>query len=169
MADRLLLIGATGIFAPLLAMLVAHGQAVVAVGRRPKALRRAPVGCPIVADTTTAEGAAAVIACGPYDGAVVYRPAVERATLPPLLTAVRGRAVLVVTSVAADPRTGHGPDEIADALRPRPGDAVLALGWRKEPPGWHTAEEISRAAQEVLASGEDEVLGALRPWDARPG
>jgi hypothetical protein len=165
---RLLVIGASGILAPLVAALAVEGRAITAVGRRAQRLPGPPLAEPLASDTTTAAGAAAVAANGPYEAAVMYRPAVAAETLTVLLAAVSGRAVIVLPRSAADPETGHDPAHLGGALRPRPADGLLVLGWRTDPPRWHSPEEVSRAAAQVLACGEDAVLGALRPWSERP-
>jgi len=193
LADRtVLVVGASGILAPLVHALVSKRSHVVAVSRPPGVPPapgrgdgaplgrddRAPThGSPRVigADTTTLAGAWAVANCGPLDYAVFYGPALTAQTLAVLTNAVRYRAVLVLTSEAAAP-TGPGDEgaglaPLAARYRARPQDAVVLLGWKSVDRGrsrWHTPGEVSAAALEALEGYGDVLLGRVRPWEQRP-
>lgn len=158
MAVRTLVVGASGILAPLAAALVAEGDDVTGVART----RPAPDGArTILLDATSAAAVAEAIGTARWDRAAVYAPAVSPESLLTLTRALDGRVVLVRTSSAADPV--HGEPAI-------PPD-VLQLGWTTGPDGetrWHTPEEVSAAALQVLGDGLGRVLGRIRPWEERP-
>lgn len=166
--DPVLVVGGSGILAPLVATLTQAGRAVITVGRDDHA-HRSPLARPLRADTTTHAGARSVGEAGPYDVAAIYRPAVTDQTLAILLDAVSARAVVVFTSSVADPGNSGEITSLPERLRPRAADGVLLLGWRANPPAWHSPQEVSGAAAAVLLSDKDRVLGVLRPWSARPG
>lgn len=149
-----------------------RGDEVVAVARgwdRLAELAAATGATPLAADLTRADlGPDEVPA---VDAAIVYRPAVAPAALRLLAGRARTGGVLVLTSATADP-AAVGAEFSLRELPPPPGPAWrrLVLGWADDGPDprWHTAEEISAAAVRVLDSGQDAVLGALRPWHRRP-
>ncbi|MFF7331854.1 hypothetical protein [Streptomyces sp. NPDC008150] len=187
-----LVVGATRILRPAVRTLAARGARVTAVARDAAALdvlAREHEGRvrPLAADVTTADlGARLRRAAGPdgFSGAVVYAPTAPARTvvdvLRPLLP--RGPLVLLLTSEWAAPAPhGHArpagptawtPDLLPPALRARPACRPLVLGWRRRTDGarWHTPEEISAAALELLDTdaGTSAVLGTVRPWADRP-
>jgi hypothetical protein len=154
-----LVIGATGILRPAAAELVARGGHVVGVSRT-----GGEVGgvVSVAVDATDAAALAAALADLRWDDALVYAPAVSVASLSHVRARTPRRTVLVRTSGAADP--AHGV-----LIVPRD---TLQLGWTEaatdEGARWHTPDEVSRAALEVLASGEAATLGTVRPWSDRP-
>ena len=158
MAVHTLVVGASGILAPMAAMLVATGDDVTGIART----RPAPDGAhTILLDATSVAAVTEAIGKARWDRAVVYAPAVSPESLPTLTRAVGGRVVLIRTSSAAD-LVHREP-----AIRPD----VLQLGWTTGPDDgtrWHTPEEVSAAALEVLRDGRGRVLGRIRPWEERP-
>lgn len=172
-----LVVGASGILAPLALELAARGDEVVAVGREPSGLARLTSSAAngavraIAADTTSKDDIRRVIDAAPYDHAIMYAPAVPPTMRPRLLERVVGRAVLVLTSAAADPQEAPAWHDAVAAARPRPGDAVVLLGWAQDRGAarWHTPAEVSAAALRALDAGQDSILGEIRPWNERPG
>lgn len=153
-----LVIGASGILAPAASVLVERGAAVTGVGRRrPMPARVAGLHL----DARDAGALASALSAGRWDAALVYEPAVTDESLRSIADAVDGRVVLVRTSAAADPVHGAEPVLAAD---------VLLLGWidDDESPRWHTPQQVSDAALEVLADGRPRILGTVRPWERRP-
>lgn len=172
---RVLVLGASGILAPVVGVCTSRGHTVVAVGRsqeRLSSLRSRGTGALqlVSADAGSGAGLGQVVAAGPFDAAVLYGPAVPARHRAVLLEQVHGRAVIVVTSEAADPSRASGPPAALAASRDREGDAVVLLGWSAEPrgPRWHTPREVSAAAIEALDTGDDVVVGQVRPWEQRP-
>lgn len=134
-------------------------------------------------DARDAGELAAALAAHAWDDAIVYAPAVSEASLGFVRSVTPGRCVLVRVSRSADPARGN-------LIIPRD---TLQLGWR--PSGdpaastraerqgsaqpaapaetaaadrWHTPDEVSAAALEVLRDGEPRVLGVVRPWSDKP-
>ena len=167
------MIGASRVLAPLVASELSRGHDVVAVTRDVENVPETNGSCGtlrvVVANVKTNLGAAVVTAAGPFDVAVFYGPALAKSLVDVLAEGVRGRVVLLCSSAIARPLAGP-LNEVFEAARPRSGDAVVILGWtgQRESPRWHSPKEISAAAADVLANGEDSVLGRVRPWDERP-
>ena len=176
----LLVIGASGILAPLVREMAGSGTPVLAVGRRSEALAELTAEPALAGriqtlalDAGDPTAPARLSAHGPFANAVLYGPATDADTRRALLDGVEGPAVLVLTSAAADPRRVGEDLEVAfarlvEAVRPRPADRVLVLGWVRTSRRWHTPEEVSRAAAHSLSRAGDATLGALRPWSERP-
>jgi len=185
-----LLVGGTGILAPAARTLVARGVPVVVVtrdrARVDAAIGASPLVTSCVVDAADAAAwpaaVAAQAAAAPLTEAVVYLPFPTAGPLVPVAAAVTGTVVGVLTSGAADP-SGRGFDVPVGG--PPPCTRVLLLGWHDAGARarWHTPEEVSAAALDVLAgagaprpaarygiTGVDVVhtLGRLQPWAGRP-
>lgn len=160
-------VGATRILRPAVERLVASATPVVGVARTRGDLTAMADGLgpgftPLGVDATERAFAARIRVAS---GVVAYAPATGEPVLQALRSVSAGPVVLVVTSGVAEP----GPVDwtVAD-LPPAPGVRRLVLGWAQR--RWHSPEEISSAALDLLAaeSDEDRVLGAVRPWQDRP-
>ncbi|GLI26494.1 hypothetical protein ARHIZOSPH14_07360 [Agromyces rhizosphaerae] len=148
----MLVVGATGILAPLAATLARDGGEVVGVSRGGGRDT-------IAVDARETKALEAALRGLEWDEAVVYGPAVARDSLKWIRRSTPGRCVLVRTTASADP--ARGPLAV-------PPD-TLQLGWTAEAhPRWHTPEEVSAAALEVLRDGRSRTLGTVRPWSDRP-
>lgn len=185
---HVLVVGATRILRPAVTALAARGCAVTAVARSEDGLRRlvaetpGRVG-PLVADVTT-PGFGGVLHRATdrsgLTGALVYAPSGTPEALEALTRdlVVSGPVVLVLTSGWAAPeasaeRAGPWtPDSLPASSRPAPGCRRLVLGWHRDAGGvrWHTPQEISAAALDLLGAPaeQDSVLGTVRPWEERP-
>ena len=147
---RILVVGATGILAPVVPRLTVRGDAVTGVARS--------AGADIRVDAADAFALSAALGSTRWDAAIVYMPATSPTSLRIIDQAV-GSVVRLLTSDAAAPGR---PDPLASA-------SVLLLGWTADGHHWHTPEEVSDAAIAVLDSGESAMLGVVRPWSDRPG
>lgn len=155
--ESILVVGASGILAPAASALVARGARVTGISRS----RPVPSGVvPLRLDAHDFRELDHALAEARWDVALVYEPAVTAETLHRIVSAVDGRTVLVRTSAAADPARGE----------PAPVRNTLLLGWTRSASGirWHTPQEVSDAALDVLDDGSFRVLGAVRPWADRP-
>jgi hypothetical protein len=153
-----LVVGASGILAPAASALVERGAAVTGISRG----RHAPAGVNgLHVDAHDLPALDAALGAARWTAAIVYAPAVTAQTLPRVAEAVDGRVVHVRTSAAADPALGIEPALVPD---------VLLLGWVDDGGStrWHTPQEVSDAALEVLADGASRILGTVRPWERRP-
>lgn len=166
-ARRYVVVGASGILAPLGALLRGPGTETIGIsrGRRRHAGewdRRLAVDA-----TDPAEMARLRAQLGPAYRAIGYAPA-----LTPQSWAILGAAataqMLVVTSSWAV------PDASVEQRRWKLQAAcsLLQLGWTgsRAAARWHTPDEIADAAFRLLhgESGTRMVLGRLRPWSERP-
>ncbi|PDQ35989.1 MAG: hypothetical protein B5766_02255 [Candidatus Lumbricidophila eiseniae] len=153
-----LVIGASGVLAPAAAKLVRTGDTVTGVSLR----RPVPTGVEhVLVDARSVSAFSSAINERCWNRAVVYAPAVSSGVLKRLDSAVEGVIVLVRTTAAVTDTVGR--------LELPPG--TLQLGWTDAPDGktrWHTPEEISQAALEVLNNGRATVLGRITPWADRP-
>lgn len=146
-----LVIGATGILVPAVQALAEQGRVVTVSHRGGEGS--------IPVDAHDAGALAAALADCRWDLALVYAPAVTGTSLEFVRAATPGRCVLVRTTSAADPARG---------IHAVPED-TLQLGWSVEAPRrWHTPQEVSALALEVLADGLPRTLGTVRPWSDRP-
>lgn len=153
-----LIVGATGVLAPAATALARGGTAVTGIARTAAADGPADL---LLVEARSASLLAAALAGHRWAAGIAYGPAVTPASIEVLRGAVDGRLVLVRVSAFADPALGGFPV---------PPD-VLQLGWRDLPGGgtrWHSAEEVSAAALEMLGDGLGRVLGSVRPWERRP-
>jgi hypothetical protein len=162
--DPVLVVGATGILRPAVRSLSAAGRHVVAVARSAGDLHQLAVEVrgvvPLAQDCLDPDalgGALSVMGLEVRAG-IAYCPAADRAVLRGLAAVVGGPLVHLLPSAWAAP----------GGRRPRVRGPVLQLGWTGDPPRWHTPDEVSAAALAVLASGDDAVLGRVRPWTDRP-
>jgi hypothetical protein len=169
---RVLVVGATGILRPAAVALAVGGDRVVAVARGRAELGEladATGAAAVAFDATRAELVRELVPA--VDAAIVYRPAVSDGSLAALAPLVRRRGVLVLPSGAADPAAVGDELDFA-ALPPAPGPCWrrLLLGWAEDgpEPRWHSPDEVSAAAVHVLDTGEEAVLGTVRPWARRP-
>ncbi len=99
----------------------------------------------------------------PLDQALIYAPTAPPTFVNDVSAHVSGIVVHVYTSGAVRPGA-HPPADHGRDLR-------LLLGWTHTPVGtsrWHTAEEISSAALQVLRNRRGQTLGYIRPWIDRP-
>ncbi len=154
---NVLIVGASGIFAPAAVTLLSRGVPVTGVGRS----RPMPDGVEALrVDATDASALASALGARRWTDAVVYAPAVSDASLALLGAAVDARTVVVRTSADADPARGEA--EIPDD--------TLQLGWTGDSasPRWHSPTEVSDAALAVLDDGIGRTLGCVRPWAERP-
>lgn len=180
---RVLVVGATGILRPAALRLLARGDTVVAVARGRMRLtvleaeggRRVEV---VPVDVTRDAAVASAVTSGstlaePLDAAIVYAPRPPADTFERVLGRVTGPVVRILTSAQGEPRRADGDEPSAWPWAQEPrrsGERRLLLGWTgsAEAPRWHTADEVSAAALDVLDRGADTVLGRLRPWADRP-
>jgi NAD(P)-dependent dehydrogenase (short-subunit alcohol dehydrogenase family) len=159
-----LVVGATGILRPATVSLAASGATVLAVARTRQDLERladaTPRVVPVVVDCLRPDAVAVALATTgrrPTSG-LCYCPAADAAGRRGLAALVDGPLLQLLPSAWAEP----------GAAVPDVGGPVLQLGWTDDPPRWHSADEVSAAALDVLASGMDGVLGRVRPWTDRP-
>lgn len=174
---KVVVVGATGVLAPLARSLIVGGWKVVGVGRhrdRLEALAAEVEGSflAIVADATADDflpRLTGAIEGSRVESAVVYQPAISEENLRRLVELTTGRVVVVCTSRTAAPTASPEDAWSLRELTVSP-DSVnrLVLGWHRDPARWHDAAEISAAAADVFTNGEDAVLGVLRPWTERP-
>lgn len=160
-----LVVGATRILRPAVLALAADGEGVVAVSRTAADLDvlAAEVAgvVPVPADALDVDGLGAALTelrLRPTAG-LCYLPGADAAVRRRLAALVDGPLVQLVPSAWAAP----------DAQPQDVGGPALQLGWTGEPARWHTSDEVSAAALDVLRDGRDAVLGRVRPWDERPG
>jgi hypothetical protein len=177
MPRRLLVLGATGALRPAALALASSGATVIAWARRPEGLtsfaEAAQVPVALVAvdyhdACAVALALAELTAAAPLDGALLYCPDAHRDVVAAFSAAVDGPVVCLVPSSAAQPVADTEFD--LAAVDVPAGSRRLVMGWVEElgVARWHTPEEISAAALEVLSTGRDSLLGHIRPWHHRP-
>jgi hypothetical protein len=166
-AGRYVVVGASGILAPLGALLRGHGVRTVGVSRGSR-LGEGVWDERVALDTQDdgAVGDWVARRAGEVAAVVAYSPAVGPGSWP-LLGELAERVMVVATSRWAAP---GAPDPPWAGL---PGVVVVQLGWVPAPRGsrWHTPTEVSAAVLEELAAlwrPRTVVVGAVRPWSARP-
>jgi hypothetical protein len=160
-------IGASGILAPLGALLRAGRVPTVGISRGRRlgegvwdervALDTRDVGA--VRDWVTGQA-------GSVSTVIAYAPAVVPHGWP-LLGGLTERVMVVATSSWARPGAPAPP------WAGMPGVVVVQLGWAQGAQGsrWHTPQEVSAAVMDELATPwmpRTVVLGSVRPWSARP-
>jgi len=166
-AGRYVVVGATGILAPLGALLRAAGARTVGISRGSR-LGEGVWDERVALDTQDVGAVGDWVAgrAGEVSAVVAYSPAVGDGGWT-LLGGLAGRVLVVATSRWAGP---GAPDPPWAGM---PGVVVLQLGWAQGERGgrWHTPAEVSAAAMaELTAAWEPRtvVLGSVRPWAARP-
>ena len=149
-----LVVGATRILRPVAIALAAAGDDVLGVARTRRDLDALAAEYPgitgVPVDWSDRDRLAAALAGRRIRRAVLYCPGAPDATLRLIARTVTGAVVHVLPSAAATP--GAAP------VATRPRWRHLQLGWTGDPPRWHTPEEISAAALDVLRTGVD------NPW-----
>ncbi|MEU6844414.1 hypothetical protein ABZ930_21340 [Streptomyces sp. NPDC046716] len=184
---QVLVVGATRILRPAVTALSERAVSVTAVARSAAGLRELAAEhpgrvTPLAADVTALDFGSVLRGAAeraPLTGAVVYAPAVPPAKLAELVgSAVEGPVVVLATSAWAAPPVpgadadGWTPNDLPAAARSGPASRLLLLGWHEggSATRWHTPHEISAAALALLdaPNDRDAVLGAVRPWSARP-
>ncbi len=189
----MLIVGATGILRPAVLSLAAAGWMVAAVARQHDRLDvlaadAGPGVIPLSVDVYDAGAVADVLGTAPsFDAAILYLAEAdddrENAAADRLSRVVRGIKVVRGNAVVRSNTVVRGttvriltsrwtpttsPELTTGRWPRRPGRSHLLLGVGSDAGGarWHTPEEISRAAIEVLRSGSDAVLG--NPMHLRP-
>ncbi len=174
MPSDCLVVGATRILRPAVLELVARGHRVACVARTAEDLRllhREAAGgviqvavdyrCHDLLQTRLAEAGA------PFAAGICYAPQADNESLTVLRTAVSGPVVELLTSGSA----AGSPDAPFDFATlpppPEPPWRRLLLGWTAVG-DWHSPAAISAAALSALDTGDDAVLGTVRPWGERP-
>lgn len=176
MARRVLVVGATGALRPAVLGLADAGEHVYALARDESRLEALAAQCagrisPVPVDYQDQSALTKQLHLatrdGRFDAAVLYCPTAPPDAMRQFAAAVDGRVVVLATSEVARPRDR---DEFALAAEGAVPNPRLVLGWANDPDGarWHTPEEISAAALDVLASGREQLLGTVRPWHERP-
>jgi hypothetical protein len=160
-------VGASGILAPLGAMLRAAGVSTVGISRGSR-LGEGVWDERVALDTRDpgAVGDWAARRDGGVAAVVAYSPAVADPGWA-LLRGLAERVMVVATSRWAAPRAPTPP------WAGLPGVVVLQLGWARTAQGsrWHTPPEVSAAVLGELVvpwAPRTVVLGLVRPWSARP-
>lgn len=117
--------------------------------------------------TDTAALALAVRTLPKIDAALIYAPGASFESSLIFRDLVDGPVVEILGSSAArgNPDLPFAADQIIPTGN-QPWN-TLVLGWTVDKK-WHSAEQISQRAVEVLKSGVNGTLGALRPWTDRP-
>ncbi|MGW2339536.1 hypothetical protein [Streptomyces sp. NPDC001661] len=183
----MLVVGATRILRPAVAALSERAVSVTAVARSAADLAVLAAEhpghvSPLAADATARDFGPVLRGASesaPLTGAVVYAPALPPGMLTEIVgSVVGGPVVVLVTSEWAAPgdsgtETGvWKPNDLPLAARSGTAGRLLVLGWSGQGNGvrWHTPREISAAALALLEApaDRDAVLGAVRPWSARP-
>jgi hypothetical protein len=167
-AGRYVVVGASGILAPLGALLRAAGAGTVGISRGSR-LGEGVWDERVALDTQDVGAVGDWVAgrAGEVSTVVAYSPAVGDGGWP-LLGGLAGRVMVVATSRWA------GPGAPAPPWAGLPGIVVLQLGWAAQGARggrWHTPEEVSAAVMGELAAPwapRTVVLGSVRPWAARP-
>ena len=113
----------------------------------------------------------ALAARGPLAAALVYMPSAPLASWQALAARTAGaRRIAVLTSAHGAP--GRSTATRRDAVAADAGTGVLLLGWTVEDgvARWHTPEDISGAALQLLSVPglAEAVLGTVEPWSDRP-
>ena len=170
-SGRYVVIGASGILAPLGRSLTSLGVRTTGISRGDR-LRAGAWDERLALDTQDVGSVASWVADpgGAVATVVAYSPAVAPAVWP-LLAALAENLVVVATTSWAAPGSPAPPWAGSGAV-------VVQLGWAQEPAGsrWHTAREVSDAVAAVLeglvvngSTPRSTVLGSVRPWGDRPG
>lgn len=164
---RYVVVGASGILAPLGVLLRARGVRTVGISRGSR-LGDGVWDERVALDTQDVEAVGDWVAgqSGDVATVVAYSPAVAPDSWP-LLGGLAERVMAVATSRWA------GPGAPAPPWAGMPRVVVVQLGWVRGEQGgrWHTPQEVSAAVMGELAgpwTPRTVVLGSVRPWSARP-
>ena len=161
---EVVVIGASGILAPLGARLCRRGVRTVGVAR---GSLHGDEGFDEAVALDVHDVAAVLSWIGSRkvasDLVVAYGPAVGDAVWE-LWRGWAARLLVVATSNWAAPSAPVPP------WRMEEGVSVLQLGWRADGAGWHSPTEVSEAVLRVVADGfpAHSVLGVVRPWEDHP-
>ena len=165
-SGRYVVVGASGILAPLGALLRAGGVRTVGISRGSR-LREGVWDERVALDTWDVEAVTDWVAQSAPDVATVvaYSPAMAPQSWR-LLGDLTERVVVVATSSWASPGAPAPPwAGLPDVM-------VVQLGWSPTAQGsrWHTPQEVSAAVMDALAGRWTPrvVVGSVRPWSARP-
>ena len=156
-------VGASGILAPLGALLHGRGFTTVGISRG----SRVEVGAwdvRLALDTQDPDQVAGWRAETAPDVVVAYAPAVADEVWSVLAEGVP-RTVVVATSAWS------APDAPTPPWAGMPGVVLVRLGWVRNADGsrWHTPEEISAVVLDAVVGQQPEwVVGTVRPWEDRP-
>lgn len=161
---RAVVVGASGILAPLGATLHRAGVATWGVSRG-----ELPVDAgydePVPLDAHDVEAVRDWMSSLSEvpDLVVAYAPAVGDAVWT-LWNGCAGRLIVVATSIWAAPDAPAAPWPTGDRV------SVLQLGWRSTGDPWHDPGEVSAAVSAVMTRGFPaySVLGVVRPWEDHP-
>lgn len=160
---EVVVIGASGILAPLGARMHRRGIRTVGVARGPQSDEGFDE-----AVTLDVHDVAAVLSWigsrkVASDLVVAYEPAVSDAVWE-LWRGWAARLLVVATSKWAAPSAPVPPWRMDECV------SVLQLGWRADGDGWHSPTEVSEAVLRVVADGfpAHSVLGVVRPWEDHP-
>jgi hypothetical protein len=165
-SGRYVVVGASGILAPLGALLGARGLRTVGISRGSR-LGEGVWDERVALDTQDPGAVADWVAgqAGDVSAVVAYSPAVAPGSWP-LVAGLAAQVLVVATSRWAAPGAPAPP------WAGLAGVAVLQLGWAQAGTGsrWHTPAEVSAAVLEELAVPRPRttVLGSVRPWSSRP-
>lgn len=160
-------VGASGILAPLGLLLRSRGLRTVGISRGDRSAEGA-WDERVALDTQDVAAVTGWVARRPGDVAAVvaYSPAVA----PPCWPLLAGLAEHVVVVATTGWAASAAPTEPWSDL---PAVAVVQLGWARTADGsrWHTPDEVSAAVAGVLAGARMSrtvLVGSIRPWRARP-
>jgi len=170
-SGRYVVVGASGILAPLGAMLRSRAVRTVGISRGSR-LDQGMWDERVALDTRDVTAVTDWLAQRwtdrGTDGAafVAYSTAMTASTWP-LLEGLAEHIVVVATSEWADPGSSVSPPWSS------PPAIVVQLGWVQSSGGsrWHTSIEVSVAVADVLFEPPEPrtvVLGSIRPWSSRP-
>lgn len=168
----ILVTAATGPLRPAVVELTRRGAEVVALARNVaglEQLRDETGAVPLQADWDDPDELRRKLeSTAPFDAALLYCPTVPQESLDALRSVVTGRMVRLLPSHSAG-QAPSAPFVLAD-LGPSPQREVrVVLGWSEGSPArWHTSEELSGAALAALDTGQERMLGVVRPWSFRP-
>jgi hypothetical protein len=178
-----LVVGGTRILRPAVGVLAAGGQLLSVVARTGADLDLLALepsvhgrvhGVPVDHGDAGALAAAldgSIAARGPFAAALVYMPSAPPASWRVLAERTAGaRRIAVLTSAHGAPGSTTATRRAAVAADA--GTGVLLLGWAVEDgvARWHTPEEISGGALQLLPVPglAEAVLGTVEPWSDRP-
>ena len=169
----MLIVGATKILRPAVTELLRDGSKVMGFARTKSDLdtlkAQSGSGFDFVAvDYTDVAALASVARTLPkIDAALIYAPGASVESSLIFRDLVDGPVVEILGSSAA--RENPDLPFTADQIIPTGNQPwiTLVLGWTVDKK-WHSAEQISQRAIEVLKSEVNGTLGALRPWTDRP-